>query len=137
MYIRNLLYRTIPSLLITAAGVFTALTDIIKTINKIIKKYGKSIPKYNFKCLYISGLPFESGECQVKIYKDTADFITEGKSATLCLNKITNATIENNILSITYLKNSEKVIISIKFDDNYNKTNEIINYLTQKIKINI
>ena len=127
----------IPALLIMGAGVFLALTDIVKTIKKIIKKSEKAIPKYNFNCLYISGLPFESGKCNLKIFKDTADFSIEGKSASLNLNKITGISLENDVFNITYMNDNETVVISLKVEDNYDKINEIKNYLIKNIKINL
>lgn len=88
-------------------GTAIILLDILDTIRSkgkkmIQKRKDKKLEKertavrYDLKCRYISGMPFDSGECEMKIIQDRIFFNIEGIQAALIFLKIADVKVTDD-----------------------------------------
>ena len=124
-------------ILVMGAGVLIATLDIVKTIRTTINKQNTKKTKYEFNCIYISGLPFDEDKCNVKIYAERAEFIINEKTANLELTKVKNAVITDDFLNITYDKNNVDNTIILKIDASDDKIMQAKKYINENVKYEI
>lgn len=130
-------WRSVTGILIIGAGVLIATLDIVRTVRGAVKKQQIKKTKFEFDCIFVSGLPFEENNCKVKIYTERAEFIVNNKTATLELSKINNTAITDDIFNITYVNNNESNTIKLKINTSDNKIIQAQNYINENIKFEI
>ena len=98
-------------------GIVLMLLDIVDTIHnkgkKQIQKHrrkkdekNRTKVRFDLKCRYISGMPFDSGDCEMSIIQDRIFFDVEGIKAALIFLKIADVKVtEDGVFKLIYRGN--------------------------------